>query len=171
MSQLTSFLMQQENDRLAAGDMSAMRHKSPEGGLDTVGFGHKLTQAEQDSGLIGGKAIDTLTMEDAHSLLQQDIQRKRVTLNQRLQAEHGISLKALPLRKQEMLLDYEYNLGDAVGKFPSFTQGVLDGDENVQKDEFMRNFTDAKGVKKPLARNAAFYKTFMSPEGKAAFGE
>ena len=60
---LVSFLKEQENAPLAAGDMSMMRHSSPEGGTDTVGYGHKLTPEEERSGTVYGIDIATMVGE------------------------------------------------------------------------------------------------------------
>ena len=172
MSDFITFLKEQENAPLATGDLSKIRHASPEGGLDTIGFGHKITKAEEQAGAVHGIPIDQIdSMEKVEHILQLDVAAKRKTLDRSLRKKHGVALGSLSPRKQAMLLDYEFNLGSAVKKFPTFTGAVLSGDEAVQKNEFMRTFKDDKGERHPLARNGAFYNNFMSSEAKAAWGE
>jgi len=168
---LVSFLKEQENAPLAAGDMSMMRHSSPEGGTDTVGYGHKLTPEEERSGTVYGIDIATMTAQDAEFVLLMDIHAKRKSLDARLRKEHGVSLNSLSERKQMMLTDYEFNLRGGVSAFPSFTGAVIAGDQAGQVDEMTRFFTDPQGVTKPLARNRAFYSTFMSDAARQALGE
>lgn len=168
---LVQFLKENENDKLAAGDLSFMRHASPEGGTDTIGYGHKLTAAEEKAGKVHGIPLTQLDAEAADHILQLDIAAKRRTLALSLKKHHGVALNDLSPRKQAMLLDYEFNLGSATGKFPTFTKAVLSDDEGVQKNEFTRYFTDANGKTQPLARNNKFYNTFMSTAAKQAYGE
>jgi len=171
MSSLLDFLKEQENAPLAAGDESALVHPSPEGGLDTVGFGHKLTPEEVKKGEIYGIAIDSLTLEDAEHILKVDVAKHQQTLDKRLKEKYGIGLKSLSPRKRAMLTDYEFNLGNAIGVFPSFVDAVITDNEPEQASEMVRTFKDRQGNRKPLARNKAFYNTFMSSEAKKAWGE
>ena len=169
---LLNFLADQENAQLAAGDLSMLRHKSPEGGTDTIGFGHKLTKQEMADGKVYGVPLHSLDMKGVKHILQIDLANKKKTLDASLRKKHGVRLDSLSPRKKMMLLDYEFNLaGGAVKKFPSFTAGVLANDDAVQKHEYVRHYTDDKGKKHTLARNGAFYKAFMSNEAKAQLGE
>lgn len=178
MSRMTEFLRTQENDKLAGGDISAIRHTSREGGLDTVGFGHKLTQSEKDSGAIYGMKIDTLDAQQAEAILQKDIKSIRRTLNQKLKNTYGIPLSSLTSRQQDMLTDYEFNVTGGINKFPKFTKAVLTNNPAIQLDEMTRTFKDSNDLDdkgkpkvKSLARNSAFYNTFMSREAQTAYGE
>ena len=168
---LVAFLKTQENAALEAGDMRALRHPSPEGGLDTIGFGHKLTREEVKSGRVYGFDPRNLTIEDAEEILRLDIQRAQRTLDRRLRKSHGVALKDLSPRKRMMLTDYEFNLRGGISSFPSFTGAVIAGDQSKQEDEMTRYYTDAKGVTRPLARNRAFYQTFMSNDARKKLGE
>lgn len=163
--------MEQENAPLLAGDSGWLRHPSPEGGTDTVGFGHKLTAEEDKTGKVYGYALDQLTPEQAEAILSIDIKKKRQTLDRKLRAKHGVRLDELSPRKQAMLLDYEFNLRGGIGSFPSFTGAVIRGDQQKQLDEMTRYFTDKDGKTKPLARNRAFYSTFMSNDARRILGE
>ena len=116
-------------------------------------------------------ASQKLQADDAENLLKIDIQSKRESLSRSLRKSHGINLNQLSNREQDMLLDFEFNVGSAVRKFPKFTTAVVAGDEATQQQEFTRSFTDAQGNERPLARNRAFYNSFLSPDAKKAFGE
>ena len=65
------FIKKQENPGLRHG----IRHKSPEGGTDTIGYGHKLTPEESKSGEVYGIKIKDMTPEDAEVVLRKDVQR------------------------------------------------------------------------------------------------
>ena len=159
-----------ENAPLNRGDSSAVRHASPEGGLDTVGFGHKLVQSEVDAGAVYGYCINNLTPADCASILYIDLEIHAAKLQRRLK-DQGTEYLGLSDRKQMMLLDYEYNLGNVCKIFPSFTKAVIEGDRDRQEAEYLRTYKDADGVRRPLARNKYFYKTFMSDEAIALLGE
>ena len=168
---LIEFVKEQENAPLAAGDMDAIRHSSPEGGTDTVAFGHKLTPEEDKSGIVYGYAVDSVSLADADDILRRDLHRHEDTLRSRLYSRLGVEYIRLSPRKRMMLLDYEFNLGDVVKKFPSFTRAVVTNDRQAQEKEYVRYYTDATGTRRRLARNKAFYNTFMSDEAVAAIGE
>ena len=168
---LIPYLKEQENPKLLAGDMSMMRHVSPEGGNDTVGYGHKLSNHEQFTGTAYGLPIEELTEEDAQRILKADVDRAHAAASRHLKSAYGVALEELPGREQAMLVDYQFNVRGGISSFPSFTKAVLIGDESTQHDEYIRHYTDAKGVRRPLARNRAFYSTFMSESAKASFGE
>ena len=153
------------------GDTGFLRHSSPEGGRDTVGYGHKLTQKNEVENNIYGIDLDDLTIEDAERILTVDVGKCSRTLSRALQRKFGIGIEDLSNRKQMMLLDFEYNLGSAVKVFPSFTGAVIAGDRTRQEAEYKRSFVDRAGVRQPLARNAAFYSTFMTYEAIGLLGE
>ena len=168
---LQNFIREQENAPLNAGNLLTLRHPSVEGGLDTIGFGHLLTQAEVDKGEVYGRSLATLTLDDAEAILAEDIRRKQNNVAKRYKKMTGDSFSDLSQRKQDMLTDYEYNLRGGISAFPSFVNAVKSGDRKKQEEEYSRNFTDAKGVRRPLARNGAFYDTFMSDEAIQILGE
>ena len=167
---LVDFIKEMENAPLSRGDCSAIRHPSPEGGLDTVGFGHKLVPAEVSEGKVYGYVIDDLTLDACSHILHLDLRHHINSLSRRI-ARLGAELSELSTRKQMMLLDYEFNLGNVVKIFPSFTQAVIDGDRARQEAEYIRTYKDADGIRRPLARNAHFYNTFMSDEAIARLGD
>lgn len=154
------YLKKQENDKLLTKG-SHIRHASPEGGTDTVGFGHKLTPAENAAGVVYGIPIDTMTPEQAEQVMLKDLDKKEQELTQTL----GDRYVNLPQDRKEMLLDFAFNLGvtGTVTGFPKFTEAVLNDDMETAEKEHMRVYTP-KGSSSPvpLARNKAFKETFLS---------
>lgn len=168
MQDFVDYMMEAENAELWKKTGSVL-HNSPEGGLKTLGFGHKLNQIEQSTGQVMGKPIRDFTREDAEALLRQDINARANALAQRL----GPSWKSLSRREQEMLLDIEYNVGSVERTFPSFTKAVLSGDLETQRKEYERFFTDPKtGKEKPIKeRNRLFYERYLSDDALKAWEE
>lgn len=147
------WVMYRENAPLAATGLEQyIRHSSPEGGTDTVGYGHKLSVLEEATGFIGCTAIDDLTIEDCHRILVADLE------NAAGQIEWD-----LDQRRMEMLTDFVFNLG-SLDSFPKFTQAVLDDDISTQREEYKRYYRSG-GRFYPLAeRNAAFYARYLSDD-------
>ena len=152
-----------ENEPLMVNGTNAV-HASPEGGLDTVGYGHKLTPEEAQSKKVYGIPFDKITPEKAEQILHMDLAKKEKQLADTL----GRRYTALPPKNKEMLLDFAFNLGvnGTVKGYPNFTEAVLNNDMETARQEYIRNYKDAKGVKKPLARNKEFYNTFLQEEAE-----
>lgn len=157
------FIKKVENEPLMVSGKNAV-HASPEGGLDTVGYGHKLTPEEAKASKVYGIPLANITPEKAEQILHMDLVKKEQQLSQTL----GRRYDNLPPKNKEMLLDFAFNLGvqGTVEKFPKFTEAVLNNDMETASKEYKRSYTDETGSKKPLARNKQFYDTFLqeSPE-------
>ena len=155
------YIKKTENDPLRVKGTNAV-HSSPEGGLDTVGYGHKLTPEEAEAGKVYGIPLDKITPEKADQILMMDLKVKERELQNTL----GQRYTALTPKQKEMLLDFSFNLGTQgmIKEFPNFTAAVLNNDMETASKEYIRNYTDAKGVKKPLARNKDFYELFFKEE-------
>jgi GH24 family phage-related lysozyme (muramidase) len=155
------YIKKTENDPLRVKGTNAV-HASPEGGLDTVGYGHKLTPEEAKTGKVYGIPLDKITPEKADQILRMDLDVKE----QELRNTFGRRYTMLSPKQREMLLDFSFNLGTQgmIKGFPKFTSAVLNNDMETASKEYKRNYTDAKGVKKPLARNEDFYKLFFEEE-------
>ena len=67
-----NYIKNAENQALLKTGMK-LRHKSGEGGLDTIGYGHKLTETENAMGEVYGYKLDTLTREQADDILLKDV--------------------------------------------------------------------------------------------------
>ena len=133
------------------------RHKSVEGGLDTIGYGHKLTKTENAIGQVYGYKLDTLTEEQANAILLEDLEKKNQILINKL----GTSYTNLDPKRKQMLLDIEFNVKKGVDAFPKFKEGVLQNKIDDMKKEYERKFTDSKGVTKPLTRRNKLFNEFF----------
>ena len=164
-------MMRNENGPLFVNSSRAkLLHKSPEGGTDTFGFGHKLTPEEQRTQTINGVPINQLTRDDAVKIFEQDLEKKVQSAKAKLAAgsiksgKYGVvqaDWDKLNDKQKQMLLDYEYNVKGGLNKFPSFVFGVINNDQNIMEQEYERSFTDASGKRQRLARNNDFYDLFF----------
>ena len=151
-----------ENDKLISGNVKAFRHKSPEGGLDTVGFGHKLTAEEQKTNTVYGYDLSTITkdnvLEISNDILKQDLEKaEKILIN-----VHGDKFNNLDNRRKQMLIDMQFNVRNFKNKnvFPLFKKALFAGDEEGMKKEYKR-FFKSNGKTKSLARNEFFKKYFL----------
>ena len=151
-----------ENDKLISGNVKAFRHKSPEGGLDTVGFGHKLTAEEQKTNTVYGYDLSTITkdnvLEISNDILRQDLEKaEKILIN-----VHGDKFNNLDNRRKQMLIDMQFNVRNYKNKnvFPLFKKALFAGDEEGMKKEYKR-FFKSNGKTKSLARNEFFKKYFL----------
>ena len=150
------YMKNAENDVLYTKGKN-IRHKSEEGGLDTVGYGHKLSETEIAANRVYEYNLDTLTKEQADDILLRDLEKRNKLLINKL----GKAYTNLDPKRKQMLLDIEFNVGDAPGVFPNFTKGVLQNKIDVMKKEYERKFTDSKGVTKPLTRRNKLFNEFF----------
>ena len=131
-----------------------------DGNREAIGYGHNLSPEEIETQTVYGYDISgPITQEVASDILRKDLAAKKNTLTSRFNNKYDISFDSLPQKSQEMLLDFEFNLGNVVEKFPKFTQAVIDGDMEKAKKEYKRYY----GAKKiPLRkRNRDFYSTYL----------
>lgn len=153
------YLKEVENpDLLSSGEM---RHASPEGGADTVGYGHKLNQMEQMSGqLTSGATISEMTEKDAEEELKRDI-RVAAYLSSSLL---GQKWNTLPHYNKEVIVAFVFNLGPKFFfTYPKFLEAVLTDNRKVMAEEYERNYRDPiTGKMIPLTeRNRLFYERYL----------
>ena len=133
-------------------------HASPEGGNDTIGYGHKLLNSELDQASKGltDIEIDGLLVEDMHTAMDS----ASAVLSQHFNA----NFDDLCVNSQEMLIDFAYNLGgNGLRKFPKFVNAVIDENIEVMSQEYKRYYTSGNGVKKELEqRNKEFQTLFLA---------
>jgi GH24 family phage-related lysozyme (muramidase) len=154
-----NYMKKVENASIINKTPKSFRHSSPEGGLDTVGFGHKLTAEEQKTNTIYGYNIDNLTTEQVNDIFQQDINKAEEILIK----NYGDKYNNLDDRRKQMLIDFQFNGGSKmVKKFKKFRTAIFNGDEETMKKEYIRFFTDTKGSTKSLARNKDFADYFFN---------
>ena len=152
-----------ENNALANGVKSKLIHKSPEGGTDTVGFGHKLTAEEVKTNTVYGYDLSKLTIPQAEDIFKRDLQKT----NKQLFKKYKDKYVQLDDRRKRMLIDFQFNVRnfnkDSV--FPSFKKALFKGDEKGMKKEYKRGFYTKDKVFKSLARNKDFANQFFKKEG------
>ena len=156
-----------ENDKLLDGNISSFRHKSKEGGLDTIGFGHKLTKEENKTNTVYGYDLSEIkastskerVLEISNDILRQDLEKAEKILTK----NYGNKFINLDLRRKQMLIDMQFNVIDfnKPNVFPLFKKALFSGNEKVMRKEYKRVFTDKNGKVKPLVRNKFFKKYFL----------
>ena len=153
-----------ENDKLISGNIKHFRHKSKEGGLDTIAFGHKLTEEENKTNTVYGYDLSKITKENvleiSNDILKKDLQKTE----QILIKTHGNKFINLDIRRKQMLIDFQFNVKNFSSPevFKKFKKALFAGDEAEMKREYKRIFTDSSGNVKSLARNKFFKKYFLN---------
>ncbi len=159
-----NYLMENENAAFASGRAKTARHKSPEGGRDTVGFGHKLTAKEEKEGKIYGIPIKDIDVDKAKEILLKDIERAETQAKKNLKSMHpNVDFDLLSEDKKEMLTDIQFNVKDGgIKAFPNFVRGVVTDDVGLMKKEYKRYYTTAKGAKREVKkRNTDFFNIYL----------
>ena len=133
-------------------------HPSPEGGNDTIGYGHKLLNVEVEV------AEDGMTDKEIEDLLVEDMYEATRDLEHILNDYFDADYTQLSDSSQEMLADFAFNLGGhGLRKFPKFVNATIDEDIDTMRKEYKRYYTDGNGVKKELEqRNEEFYTLFLA---------
>jgi hypothetical protein len=159
----STYIQTIENDKLMSGNLKEFRHKSPEGGLDTVGFGHKLTAQEQKTNTVYNYDLSTITkdnvLEISNNILRKDLEKtENILIN-----TYGDKFINLDNRRKQMLIDMQFNVRnfDKPQIFKNFKKALFAGDEEGMKKEYTRVFTDKDGQVKSLARNKFFKEYFL----------
>ena len=132
-------------------------HPSPEGGNDTVGYGHKLLDneiEEANKGIPDGNVI---------KMLLHDIDFASEAACNVVNSYFNLDYDRIDDDGKCMLTDFAYNLGGAgLKKFPKFVNAVYENDLDTMREEYKRYYS-ANGVKKELKqRNEQFYMLFLS---------
>ena len=129
-------------------------YPSPEGGNDTIAYGHKLTADD-----IRSKRFENgITEAQAQYLLMSDIQKSLDRM--KLSAEDW---NRLTWQQQWLLLDFQFNLGCSFKKFPKFTHAVLYLNKQMMINEYKRYYKDANGKRHEIKdRNQRTYKFIIN---------
>jgi GH24 family phage-related lysozyme (muramidase) len=125
-------------------------HRSYEGGMPTIGYGHKVKNAQELESFKKGISNSAVL-----KLLETDLSVANRRVHDYIKKKYGINLM-LTKKQNEMLTDFAFNLG-GLDKFPKFTDAVLRNKWDVVKKEYIRKAggRDLKG------RNTAFYNRFL----------
>lgn len=125
-------------------------HQSVEGGMPTIGYGHKIKDKKELDAYKNG-----ISDIDVNNLLMQDLTNSNKHVHDYIKKRYKVNLM-LTTKQNEIFTDFAFNLG-SLDKFPKFADAVLKNNWNVVKKEYIRN---ANG--KPLkGRNTAFYNRFL----------
>lgn len=151
-----NYVKSAENDQLFKTGTGIIQ-ESPEGGNDTVGYGHKLTDEEIASGKVYGYNINNLNKNQANTILIRDLEEKNKILNNKL----GTAYTDLDPKRKQMLLDIQFNVRDGIDSFPKFTEAVLNNDTDTMKKEYKRYFKNKQDKYVELARNKQFSSFFF----------
>lgn len=157
-SSFLGFIKKEENSVRAGWNEQEKKwypHGSPEGGRQTIAYGHKIkNDAEQkrfDKGITESEALDLLNID----LLEAWDKAARY-----VKEKHGVKLQELSVKQQEMLTDYAFNLGSLNG-FPKFTKAVVDEDWETVKKEYKRTFKTPDNKSHELPRNKGFFDRYL----------
>ncbi len=125
-------------------------HKSVEGGLPTIGYGHKIQTTNELTGFNKG-----ISDSAAESLLKSDLSIAEKRVHEYIKKRYKVDVM-LTTRQNEMLTDFAFNLG-SLNKFPKFTDAVLRNRWDIVKQEYIRK----AGTKELTGRNQAFFNRFL----------
>lgn len=109
-------------------------HRSFEGGMPTIGYGHKVANEKELKMAQAG-------FSDAHvtKVLQEDLKRAYSQARSAIAKSHNRSLDDMPEWVKEVCVDYFFNLGGrAHRQFPNFFSGLLSLDKNKMQREYKR---------------------------------
>lgn len=132
-------------------------HTSPEGGMPTIGYGHKI---KSDSELARMKA--GVRDSEIEKMLISDLENAKRQVYSDIKKMFNVQIP-LDQIQEEMLIDYAFNLGNIRG-YPKFVRAVLNKDWTTAKKEYLRTFKDSRGKKHELGRNKAFAKRYLKED-------
>jgi GH24 family phage-related lysozyme (muramidase) len=158
LNPFTQVIAEVENSVKSGWDGETWKpHSSPEGGNDTIAYGHKLTDSELSKGtiLVGGEEVAIskgLTEAQAETLLEQDIDVAREGLK-----EEWTNFDLLPEKYQNVLVNIAFNVGvkgASPKKWPRLFRAMMAGDDETVRKEMVTTFTTPEGNRKPLRNRA-----------------
>lgn len=130
-----------------------MPHPSPEGGLPTIAYGHKIRKDELDT------LREGITESEATDILKADLETAYFAVVAYVMGRIGDV--DLTEKQTEMLVEFAFNLGSLRG-FPKFTLAVVNEDWETVKKECVRSYADAQGKRHELTRrNDLFRRRFF----------
>jgi GH24 family phage-related lysozyme (muramidase)/GNAT superfamily N-acetyltransferase len=128
-------------------------HVSPEGGLKTIGYGHKLRKENEFK--------NGISEHEVIKLLNQDLNDAKQKVYDYIKRKYNLVNIILNKHQLEMLTELVFNIGSP-DKFPKFIDAVLRKDWNKAKQEYKRSYTDSAGNRKELVkRNNLFYDRYL----------
>jgi muramidase (phage lysozyme) len=165
------YLINEENPPLASAmergiPLANVRYKDSNG-TDKVGFGHKLTRAEQSNGYIDNWRIADATKENIIELFQNDQTKSWDIIKEVMKKEYGADIVKMDARRREMLLDVQFSQADGVKDedLGPYVRAIVRGDfEAAHEAKDARYKTDPQGkkhidVERVNASEAQFFGT------------
>ena len=142
----------------SADDSLWFPHASPEGGNDTIGYGHKLLNSEVEV------AEDGMTDKEIEDLLVEDMRKATIGAESVLKEYFDANYDELSTNSQEMISDFAFNLGGhGLRKFPKFVDAIIEDDIDTMRKEYKRYYTAGSGERRELEqRNEEFYSLFLA---------
>jgi len=119
-----------------------------------IGFGHKIENNEMHLFKNG------ITDKQANELLIRDLTIAKGKVYSDIKHMFKVNIPTLDQHKEEMLIDFAYNLG-TIRHFPKFVRAVLLGDWKTATAEYKRSAIDKNGKKIELGRNNKYFDTFL----------
>lgn len=156
-------------------------HKSSEGGLITIAYGHKLKPDEviKFSKGINDQEVEELLKKDLEiakdlvmkyhekwvikyiSAIQKTLKPETPNYNFYMNLKSTDPVFKITTKQLEMLVDYAFNLG-SLNKFPNFVDAVMRKDWTTSELEYKRKYKDAKGTSHELTRrNQLFHDKYL----------
>ncbi|MCP4882093.1 MAG: lysozyme, partial [Gammaproteobacteria bacterium] len=147
-------------------------HPSPEGGLATIGFGHKGASSDE----VASWGIGGMTDEQVSASFDSDWDEATQIAANQYNAAYEDSFSDLPEIGQALLSEIAFNVGRVTnkkGKFgwPSLVRAIKEDDVAGMKKEINRTYTDSDGVAHPMDRRVGFLRDAIdeaSDEGAPA---
>ena len=124
-------------------------HKSVEGGLPTIAYGHKIKNDHELKSFSKG-----IRDEDALKLLSYDLSIANKRVHEYITRVYKVNLMLTP-KQEQMLTDFAYN--GVLEKFSKFIDAVLKNDVSKMRSEYKR----FSGGKELTDRNRQFFNTFL----------
>lgn len=124
-------------------------HKSFEGGLPTIAWGHKIKNRQELRKVIRG-----ISNQEAETLLRKDLETAKANVQKYVKGL-GVNIPLSP-KQMEMLTEFAFNLG-GLEKFPKFTKAVLNKDW-VEAEKQSKRFS---GGKELTRRNKLFHDRYF----------
>ena len=128
-------------------------HKSFEGGLPTIGYGHKIKNKRELNQVKNG-----ISDEQTNKNLIHDLESARQKVHLYIRQKYKVNLR-LTKEQEEMLTEFAFNLG-GLNKFPTFIDAVLRNNWDVARKEYKRY----SGGKELKIRNELFYNRYLQPQ-------
>jgi GH24 family phage-related lysozyme (muramidase) len=125
-------------------------HKSYEGGMPTIGYGHKIKNDQELKSCTNGVPDNVVS-----KLLLNDLMVANKKVHEYIKRKYKVNL-TLSKRQNEILVDYAFNLG-GLDKFPKFVDAVLRNQWDIVRNEYIRK----SGGKELTGRNKAFYNRYL----------